>query len=863
MGFVHVSHPWVLAMVVPVWAAMLWPALARRPGATGRAILGCLAAGFLLAALAGPSVEVSRQGGAELCILRDVSRSMACAAGRPGADLAVQMAGLTGLSRIEDVVFDSRARPASAAEAVPAGPPGTDIEKGLELAAASLPASRGMILLYSDALETSGDASRAAARLAARGIQVHALLPEFHAVPDVRIASLAAVAPAEPGGVVRIRVGVAADVAATARLRLRREPAAGAPAASWEKVLNLGPGLGGSVDFQDTAGAAGVLAYRAEVAAENDTVPENNRASLLVSVGPPRTVLYVYAGPNPGRALAWLDRDAPAGVRSAPVTEGLVLAPDTAVVVLDNIAAVGPLGEETARRLARRVRDGGLGLLVLGGDSSFSAGAYGDSPLDDLLPVTSRTAHRPPLDMVFVIDASGSMNETVGLPVSIESNGQGRVLKLTLAKQSVLAIRPALAEGDRVGIVAFDGGPEVKFALPLRPVAEWASLRHELLALQAGGGTRITPALEAARRLFPPARPDDKTIRHVLLLSDGRSDDFQVESLVQAFRAARISASAVATGTYADTEADRLVLDRLRRLAEETGGRLYRSPDLARLAETLVKDMAVERGQGLTPGPASAGWRKARPAWMAPGPPLPPVPAYNPTLAKGDATVLWAADIADMNDHPLLALWRQGLGEVAAMPWPVSGASDAWAADDALPRYLSETVAHLRGPVAWPDWSARLAERQGRLVLRIEQPPAALGQGHEGFDASLLSAGAAEAAPIDLQETAPGVFEADLDTPEGTAAMIVVHHKGAPAEQLVLEAPAMPPKEFDRFGPNRARLEAIVRAGGGTIHTSLNTAAEAFAQLETRDFTPAGAYLLLAAAAVGVLLVGLRLAGKG
>ncbi|MGB2795947.1 MAG: hypothetical protein WBD44_01580, partial [Phycisphaerae bacterium] len=90
MDLLRLAHPWVVAVILPVWAILAWPALRsspRRPGALGRAVLACLSAGLLLAALAGPSLRVSTAGASAVCIVQDVSPSMARARGpTPTAD---------------------------------------------------------------------------------------------------------------------------------------------------------------------------------------------------------------------------------------------------------------------------------------------------------------------------------------------------------------------------------------------------------------------------------------------------------------------------------------------------------------------------------------------------------------------------------------------------------------------------------------------------------------------------------------------------------------------------------------------------------------------------------------------------------
>jgi Mg-chelatase subunit ChlD len=916
MDLLRLAHPWVVAIGLPVWAILLAPALRspRRPGALGRAVLACLATGLLLAALAGPSLRVSTAGASAVCIVQDVSPSMALARGPtpPAEELARCVAAFpatpVGLVQF-DADADLRIRPGSApAEklASPAGfPPdrptatgadATDVAAGLEAASLALPEARGIVVLYTDARETRGDAVRAATRLAVRGIQVHAVLPTLAAVSDVRLAGLDAPPRAESGAPVAIRLrlvstrpappghpaGTLWRHPADVTVRLERLPLGDAPVATgestgrvanWQRRVRVEPGVGAELLFEDTPPAEGDWTYTAEIAADSDAVPENNRASCIVRVGEPRTVLYVYAGAAPGPLFDLLRKH---GLRAtaARADEGLALpGAGASAVILDNVSA-WTLGREAAQRLADLVARGGLGLLAIGGDAAFAAGGYGDSPIEDVLPVSSRTGRRPPLEMVLVIDSSGSMNETVG-------EGPGAPRKITLAKQAVLALHASLAPADRIGIVAFAGEPRTVSTLV--PASEWETLRSRLVSLEAGGGTRITPALAGALDLLPPAAAgENQPVRHFLLLSDGRSRDFDLPLLIGRCHERGVSVSAVATGTdarlAAEADAD---LESLGRLARETGGRLYRSTDLAHLAETFLKDLTWVRGEGLTEGVFPAAWRDPQPVWRRPGPPLPPVAACNVTRPKEDASIPWETAGTEQGTVPLLAVWRRGLGKAAAMPWPAGRAGGAWLADDGLGRYLREILAWLEGPTSPAGWSARVFERDGRWRVRVEQrnvPPPTLDAARGAssavaatplrFSAALFEAGAPRgdagapgARQVALEAVEPGAAEADLGKRTARGATLIVRSGDEGGERMTLALPGLPPREYERFGVDRTLLERIVTAGGGKIHETPESLAEAVRQAETRHYMPVGIHLVWAAAAVVAGLVLGRLLG--
>jgi len=607
MDFFRFAHPWVLMLLAPAWAAVFWPALRRRRDRTAaaRAVLGGLASTLLLVALASPSLRLHTRGlGPErICAVQDVSRSMALARrpgdaadprdllrrALPGPTARVQVAGTVAAATPPGSPWPSSDAPVPAAEA-------TDLGAGLDQAAALLPEGDGLVLLITDGRETRGNAVLAARRLAARGLRVDALLPDLAPPHDARLVSLAPLATSTAGPTVRLEVRLAASAATDADLVLIRRSDATATVAVASTRVSLDPRTGATLRFDDTPPAPGVYTYVASVRATDDTVPENDQAACTVRVGDARRIAYVYDGAAPSATLAWLRDAAPAAstVQTVPVAQVRQALADTDLLVFDNVPA-WTLDRPAQDALADRVTRGGLSLLVLGGDAAFGAGGYAEAPLDALLPVASRTARRPPVDLVLVVDASGSMNEKVG-----------GTQKLALAKQAILALRPALGPGDRVGVVAFAGEPRT--VSPLTAAGGWSALESHLLALQAGGGTRITPAVQAALTLFGDGSADPATLRHLLLLSDGRSEDFAVDALAAACRTCRAGLTAIATGTDADRP-------RLAALTAATGGRLYEPDDLGRLAGTFFQELARIRGEALDPRPRAIQWFNPAPVW--------------------------------------------------------------------------------------------------------------------------------------------------------------------------------------------------------------------------------------------------------
>ena len=96
----------------------------------------------------------------------------------------------------------------------------------------------------------------------------------------------------------------------------------------------------------------------------------------------------------------------------------------------------------------------------------------------------------------------------------------------------------------------------------------------------AGGGTTIYPALKTA---FDRLAAYDAPLKHIILLSDGQSNEGDYGGLVAACREQKITLSTVAVGADAD-------LRLMQFLAQGGGGRFYVSEDVGSLPRIFTKE---------------------------------------------------------------------------------------------------------------------------------------------------------------------------------------------------------------------------------------------------------------------------------
>ncbi|KAJ8545240.1 hypothetical protein K7X08_017823 [Anisodus acutangulus] len=127
----------------------------------------------------------------------------------------------------------------------------------------------------------------------------------------------------------------------------------------------------------------------------------------------------------------------------------------------------------------------------------------------------ARQRERAPIDLVTVLDISGSMAGS----------------KLTLLKQAVCFVIDNLGPSDRLAIVTFSSGAQRNF--PLRRMTEQGrrEAAQAVNSISANGGTNIVEGLKKGVRVLEERR-ERNPVASIVLLSDGR-DTYNVDNANQ------------------------------------------------------------------------------------------------------------------------------------------------------------------------------------------------------------------------------------------------------------------------------------------------------------------------------------------
>ncbi|MBI3270203.1 MAG: VWA domain-containing protein [Planctomycetes bacterium] len=658
MDFIHLEF----ARPALAWLALAALFALRRLGAAERGRWGFAAAGAaLLLGAAGPSFLAGSNRPLRVFVV-DVSASVEgswpwvrgrihrwegpeCLS-RAAADVAV----VTFAADASVEVAPCPARPRFLPETPRRGlaTRATDLAAGLRLAAALLSGRPGgHVLLFSDGHATGGDSDAAALELRRAGARLDAVAIPGPALDDARVESVTAPDEVREGERFVLRATVLATAAGRARIRVRGRGAG----AGGDELRELGvaevalePGREATVGFPLPPLADPVGEFEVSVGdtSFDDAYPENDRARVRVRRGGRARVLYVASSGAAGRTLrASLARRPALVLRDA---DGPIPPAGYDLVVVDDLPA-SRLDEAFVDALRARVEGGG-GLLVLGGRSSFGPGGYAGTPFEALLPVECRPSEG--VSLLVALDRSGSMGE----------RAESRT-KLDEAKAAIGSLARRLAPADRFGLLSFSDRVEPVLPLGAASAATPEAVAAALGRVSAAGPTRLLPAARAGLSALAGSAT---RLRHLVLVSDGQSPGDSAEAhdaLARDAKGLGIGISVLATG--ADLPAD--VEARLRRLAEGSAGGQFLSASAAdSLEPALRRALDGARGGLVREGRTEARWSDPPPAASLEDPP-PALAGLDRTVPRPRAQVRIFAE----EGLPVACEGRLGLGRVAVL----------------------------------------------------------------------------------------------------------------------------------------------------------------------------------------------------
>ena len=550
------------------------------------------------------------------------------------------------------------------------------------------------------------------------------------------------------------------------------------------RTVNLDEGIN-RIGFETRIDEDGPATLEAELTAQADGFAENNlyRESLLVQGRP--SVLYVEGRPESAHYLT--DVLELEGIEVDTMNSEAI--PTTAegfdayeTVILSDVRA-NQLGARQMIALKRYVEDLGGGFILAGGEAVFGENGYSETPVEEILPVRfDLERDEASVALIIVLDKSGSMG------------GQ----KIELAKEASKAAVEVLLDDHLIGIIAFDYNHY--WPVRLQRASNREAINQSVSMIIAGGETNIYPALREAHLQLTGT---DAEVRHVILLSDGRSLPDDYVGLVESMSDQEMTVSTVAVGNGADREL-------LSNIAGWGEGRSYFIEDAA-----MVPQIFTEETQLATQGTLreeSFQPRVVKDVEAFTGidfPNAPPLLGYVATIAKETSEVLLEAE----EEMPLLARWQYGLGKTVAF---TSDVKNRWAA---------EWLAWDGYGKFWPQMVRETMRRRDdeNIDLRIEKED---DEAHivitafddeGGFRNELDSQVRVvdprqNASVIDVHQSGPGTYEARFPVDQrGNFSFRIIGDEAGVERTL----PYSYPDEYHFFPPDVDLLQEVAAVTGG------------------------------------------------
>jgi Ca-activated chloride channel family protein len=770
------DRSWVLliAWLPAAWAVFEW----RRTQRHLALVLKALSFIAVLLALAEPHLATTETKVA-LAVLVDTSASVSPVDLERASKLAEAINGEKGRHWVRVIPFARSTQKLDGALRLTAGESGraTDLEAAVREAVASLPA--GMVprvALISDGMENKGSIARAAWQAQQLGIAIDTFVLKGRPKPALRLESISLPSLAFTGEQFPIDLMVSAPKAETAEVEMMAE---GRTLGKTNVSLQAGEN---PVRLHAALNTPGALDLSIAIRSGNEGEVRYDQAVML------RRPKILYVSQDAGTVDSHLSATLAAAQFDIDRVQDFTTGDLTPyqLIIFNNwdLEAILPARKE---ELEKYVKQGG-GLLVIGGERNvYAEGKKQEDALDRTLPAKLAPPRSPEgTAVILIIDKSSSM--------------EGR--KIELARLAAVGVVDNLRPIDLVGVLIFDNS--FQWAVPLRRAEDRPLIKRLISGITPDGGTQIAPALNEAFRRIMPA---NATFKHIVLLTDGISEEGDSLDLSREALLKKVTISTVGLGQ----DVNRAYLEKV---AQYAGGKSYFLNEPAGLEQILLRDVMEHTGSTAVEKPLVP--EVMHRAEILDGTGIETAPAlkgYVKFIAKPTAETILAIDKKD----PLLSRWQYGLGRSAVF---ASDAKARWAADwitwkgyDKFWTNLSrDLLPHAQAGEASIDFDSANGDlmveyRLGRDVPEPATIPGLFVFGPDGFQQ-----------PIAIKKIASGVFRGRLQIGAKQGLFRVrplVESRAFPEAGLY-----RPEAELADYGSNTGLLKQVAEFTGGRFEPS-------------------------------------------
>jgi uncharacterized membrane protein len=540
-----------------------------------------------------------------------------------------------------------------------------------------------------------------------------------------------------------------------------------------------------------------------------DRLARNNRRTGITSARGTGRVLLVepksgdFADLEKALVSEKLTVDA---VTPEQLRESLVFFQPYDAVIVANVPAER-ITEPMQEIITAACRDLGVGLMMIGGEDSFGAGGYKNSPIEKALPV----------DMEIKSTKVRGKGALVMLMHGCEIP-EGNFWEKETARLAVEKLGPE----DECGILGLS---------PTQGRMEWVAKRQRV-----GNGAALKRIIG---RMTPSDMPDfdvamqmavtslancDATNKHMIILSDGDPMPPTARTL-QAFRDAKITCSTVAIAAHGGTERVKM-----QQISTATKGRFYEVLNPKALPQIFIHETRIVSRPLLF---------EKMPPWMprivTQTEPIaglrgdmPGISGLVLTTAKPSADVPIISPLPpELPNTPVVAHWQYQLGRSVAVTTDAGRKWTAgWQKTAMYPKFWGQLVRWMLRPGDNKNLTMSMQEKDGEVTVVVN----AVDKASEFMNFLKMNGtlvqpsedgGKVKSIPVEFRQTEPGKYEAKFRADQSGSYYLSVNtdEGGGKRSMLYSGLDVSYPPEFRDLESSRELLESIASITDGRIVT--------------------------------------------
>ncbi len=712
----------------------------------------------------------------------------------------------------------------------------TDISSAVRLALSAFPNNRmKRIVLLTDGNENSGSAVEVARLARNNNVPIDVVPLRYDQRADVQIDKLIVPQRTTKDAPFDVKVFLSSESDVNGRLRLYRDGQL-----IVDQDVDVTAGRNAPLVLPQRLDDGGFHRYSAEIEVAGDERPQNNRARGFTHLKAEPRVLYVEGDQTSTNFLYPALELEDIRVTFADPNEiplNIEELQDYDSVILSNVHA-NEMTYDQMTMIERAVHDLGLGFIMIGGENSYGAGGYQDSPIEKALPVSMDVKQKKVLPngaLVIVL-------HTCEIP-----QGNSWAREISIAALNVLSSQDyfgLLYYGAKQGIGAGGGmggwGEHWLWDPGLQMTGDKRAMRAKIRGVQPLDMPTFDPTLQLAYDGLKDVKTEAK---HIVVISDGDPAPPN-QQLVNAIRDEGITVSTIAIAPHHGQ-----TVETLQDMAYWGAGNFYYPKTSRELPRIFVKEASIVRRSLIFEEPFFPKYDTYSEVLEGlQG--MPQLDGYVVTSDKELATI----PLRTEKDDPLLAHWRYGLGKTVAF---TSDAKNKWASAwvdwDGYGKFWSQVVRWSLRETSSNNLQVNTELQGGKGIITVDAVD--IDGNFENFldfNTTVLSP---ELEPMDVEvrQVGPGRYQGTFDaTDVGTYMVRLSSGEGDQQQNVVTGASLSYSPEYEAARSNDEFLEKIAKESGGRIAGSQD-----YSAFDRRDLRatnrpkPVWEWLLLA----GLLLV--------